>query len=247
MRYFHPPLDYLFMVQPYGVNHVRKGYYLASYNNIKFRDKHKGWDLRARTPKPVYAHADGIVVYAGYSAIGGRFVTVRSREGDEGAQVYNGHLSKMLVKKGDRVTRGQLIALTGRSGGKSTGPHLHHGTYPLYWMANGSGPYRTYKDNGANGAVDPSQFYDPKLFAWKNEFAIAVDNLYGLKESERGYSDIEWYKHAAWVLLRTGRLPTTRQKKALIWGRWGLREIRDETMYSTWTTMSKPEYLSNLK
>jgi murein DD-endopeptidase MepM/ murein hydrolase activator NlpD len=43
-----------------------------------------------------------------------------------GISTYYGHLSKITVKNGARVTRGQVIGQIGNSG-RSTGPHLHYG------------------------------------------------------------------------------------------------------------------------
>lgn len=83
---------------------------------------HAGVDLSARVGTPVRAAADGRVVVTGSQARLGKLVTI-----DHGYSVKTryGHLSKILVKKGQQVKRGDVIALSGRSG-TVTGPHLHY-------------------------------------------------------------------------------------------------------------------------
>jgi len=83
---------------------------------------HAGVDLSGQVGTPVRATADGRVIVTGSQARLGRMVTI-----DHGYNVKTryGHLSKILVKKGQRVKRGDVIALSGRSG-TVTGPHLHY-------------------------------------------------------------------------------------------------------------------------
>jgi murein DD-endopeptidase MepM/ murein hydrolase activator NlpD len=83
---------------------------------------HAGIDLAAASGTPVYATADGIVGRAEWSGGYGNLVEVNH---GKGLQTRFGHLSRLLVHAGDRVRRGQLIALMG-STGRSTGSHLHY-------------------------------------------------------------------------------------------------------------------------
>lgn len=81
---------------------------------------HYGMDLRAYYEN-VYSMFAGIVLEASYSSKSGYFVMV-----DHGACVCSYlHLSKLMVKSGQRVHAGQLIAVSGNSGSRTTGPHLH--------------------------------------------------------------------------------------------------------------------------
>jgi murein DD-endopeptidase MepM/ murein hydrolase activator NlpD len=98
---------------------------------------HRGLDLAARRGTPVNAPADGIVVFAGRN--GGLGKTVRLSH-DFGFTTVYGHLDKILVEPGDRVSRGQELGLLGNSG-RSTGPHLHYEVHvegkavnPLYYI-----------------------------------------------------------------------------------------------------------------
>ncbi len=83
---------------------------------------HKGIDIAAPKGNPVYAAAAGTVYLAKYVRYGyGNLIIIKH---GESLSTYYGHLSKILVKKGQKVTRGALIGKVG-STGRSTGPHLH--------------------------------------------------------------------------------------------------------------------------
>jgi len=82
---------------------------------------HQGVDINASKGDPIYAAAAGIVEFAGYSKGYGYNVKI---DHQNGFRTIYGHSSKLLVKKGDKVAKGQKIALVG-STGNSTGPHLH--------------------------------------------------------------------------------------------------------------------------
>ena len=83
---------------------------------------HAGIDLAAPTGTPIYATADGMVDRAEWSGGYGNLVEINH---GKGLQTRFGHLSRILVHPGDRVKRGQVIALMG-STGRSTGSHLHY-------------------------------------------------------------------------------------------------------------------------
>lgn len=82
---------------------------------------HKGIDIAAGTKRNIVAANDGIVISSGY--ITGYGYTVVIDHGGGISTLY-AHCSKLLVKSGDLVFKGDLIALIGSSG-VSTGPHLH--------------------------------------------------------------------------------------------------------------------------
>ena len=84
---------------------------------------HAGLDFSAETGTPVYATGDGTVEIAGSQGDGyGNKVVINHGYGYE---TLYGHNSKVLVHTGEKVKRGQTIALVG-STGKSTGPHCHY-------------------------------------------------------------------------------------------------------------------------
>jgi murein DD-endopeptidase MepM/ murein hydrolase activator NlpD len=89
--------------------------------NSRRKEFHKGIDLGCSIGTKVHSARRGEVVFTGYDEGYGNFVIV---EHEFGYRSYYGHLSKILVKKGDPVKAGSLIAFSGNTG-KSTGPHLH--------------------------------------------------------------------------------------------------------------------------
>ncbi|GAB4411845.1 MAG: M23 family metallopeptidase [Bacteroidia bacterium] len=85
---------------------------------------HTGLDFQANTGTPVYATADGMVKLAGRNR-GGYGDQIEIEHGNYGYTTKYAHLSKILVKEGQKVTRGTLIAYSGNTG-LSKGPHLHY-------------------------------------------------------------------------------------------------------------------------
>jgi murein DD-endopeptidase MepM/ murein hydrolase activator NlpD len=86
------------------------------------RAVHDGLDIGAPPSAPVYAPAGGQVAASGFDAKMGNLVAI---DHGYGFETQYGHLSKVLVKQGQRVKRGDVIGLVG-STGLSTGPHLHY-------------------------------------------------------------------------------------------------------------------------
>ncbi|OFZ18923.1 MAG: hypothetical protein A2X94_13285 [Bdellovibrionales bacterium GWB1_55_8] len=96
--------------------------HVTSMYGSRGKNVHEGIDLRARTGTPVLAAESGVVLFAGQRLRGyGKMIVIRHRE--RIATVY-AHNSKLLVRVGQRVRRGQKIALSGNSG-RSSGPHVH--------------------------------------------------------------------------------------------------------------------------
>ncbi|MBM3951670.1 MAG: hypothetical protein FJ311_09475 [Rhodospirillales bacterium] len=83
---------------------------------------HYGVDLAAPKATPVHAPATGTVKIAGYQDKYGLLVEI---DHGYGLRTRYGHLSKVNVKKGDKVTFNQVIGLVGNTG-RSTGSHLHY-------------------------------------------------------------------------------------------------------------------------
>ncbi len=104
--------------------------------NGELQSYHRGTDLRAKTGTPVYASNSGIVRLAQNLFYSGNIVIV-----DHGNGIFTNyaHLSKIQVRAGQHIARGDQIGLSGATG-RVSGPHLHWGV----------------KINGAY--VDPMQF-----------------------------------------------------------------------------------------
>ncbi|MCS7230515.1 MAG: M23 family metallopeptidase [Elusimicrobiota bacterium] len=82
---------------------------------------HEGIDLKQRYGAPVRAACDGKVIFAGWAEGYGKLVILKHHKG---YTTYYGHLSKIRVKVGQWVNKGQIIGNVGNTGW-TTGPHLH--------------------------------------------------------------------------------------------------------------------------
>ena len=96
-------------------------YGLRRILNGKPKNPHRGLDFRSPMGNPVKSCADGVVILVGDHYYAGNSVYVD--HGNGVVSMYF-HLSKPIVKEGDRVQRGQAVGLSGMSG-RATGPHLH--------------------------------------------------------------------------------------------------------------------------
>ena len=106
------PLKEISINSPFGVRR-------DPMNRRKTR-MHNGLDLKARF-EDVYSMLPGIVTAASYSSGGGYYVTV-----DHGVcSTSYLHLSKINVVNGQHVKAGDIIAVSGNTGKRTTGPHLH--------------------------------------------------------------------------------------------------------------------------
>lgn len=86
------------------------------------REFHKGLDIANKQGCPIVATADGVVSFAGENGSLGQTVVV---DHGYGFVTRYAHVQKGLKKRGERVQRGETIALMGNTG-RSTGPHLHY-------------------------------------------------------------------------------------------------------------------------
>lgn len=105
---------------------------------------HNGDDWLTPIGTPVRAAGDGVILHAGqfddtyadnwgWNLHYGGVMVVLNTDGANGPYFEYGHLSRALVKAGDRVKAGQVIAYTGNTDGNtgvSTGPHCHVGALP---------------------------------------------------------------------------------------------------------------------
>ncbi len=102
---------------------VKSPFGLRRFFNGKPRSPHSGVDLRAAQGTPVRAANSGRVALVRDCYLSGKTLVI-----DHGGGLFTlyAHLSSIKVKEGQEVTRGQVIAISGKSG-RATGPHLHWG------------------------------------------------------------------------------------------------------------------------
>lgn len=92
-----------------------------TYNEVKHA-RHSGLDYRAQVGTPIFAINDGKVVLSGEQWVPGKTICL-----DHGGGVFSKylHLSERRAQLGETVKRGQVIGLTGKSGGQKPPSHLH--------------------------------------------------------------------------------------------------------------------------
>jgi murein DD-endopeptidase MepM/ murein hydrolase activator NlpD len=84
--------------------------------------KHEGLDFSAPVGTPILASAGGVVSRSGWDGHYGNVVEINHAEG---FKTRYAHASALLVRVGQTVKRGDVIAKVGNTG-RSTGPHLHY-------------------------------------------------------------------------------------------------------------------------
>lgn len=124
--YFAPdgrPMRKAFLRTPLNFARVSSNFNPRRLHPVTKRVRpHNGTDYAANTGTPVWASGDGKVIEAGYTRANGNYIFIQ--HGNSIVTRYL-HLSKKLVKRGDRVRQGQTIGRVG-STGLATGPHLHY-------------------------------------------------------------------------------------------------------------------------
>jgi murein DD-endopeptidase MepM/ murein hydrolase activator NlpD len=109
----------------------------------RWKKQHRGLDIAAKQGTPIYASADGEVVYAGDQLTGYGNVVILQH--DRKTTTLYAHNKRNKVKVGQKVERGSVIALLG-STGRSTGPHVH------------------YEIRGSKGPVNPRKILPKSRF-----------------------------------------------------------------------------------
>jgi murein DD-endopeptidase MepM/ murein hydrolase activator NlpD len=111
----------MYLAAPLEFSRVSSGYGMRFHPISGDQKPHLGVDYAAPVGTPVRAVGDGVVDFAGWQNGYGNFIVLNHRNGQSTAY---GHLSRILVKKGQHVEQGNTIGAVGTTG-FSTGPHLH--------------------------------------------------------------------------------------------------------------------------
>ncbi|BBC71433.1 membrane protein [Altererythrobacter sp. B11] len=104
---------------------ITSSYGLRKHPILGYKRMHAGIDFRAAYGTPIHAVSDGTVQFAGRHGGHGNFVKISH---GNGLGTGYAHMSRIAVKSGAHVSRGQVIGYVG-STGLSTGPHLHYEMY----------------------------------------------------------------------------------------------------------------------
>ena len=99
---------------------IDKVYYTSRYGP-RAGTMHTGLDIACGIGTPVLAAEDGVITHSGVFGALGKAVAIKHKKG---IQTWYGHNSQLMLRPGDRVQRGQIIAFSGNTG-RSTGPHVH--------------------------------------------------------------------------------------------------------------------------
>ena len=104
---------------------ISSRYGMRRHPILGYRRMHSGLDFRARSGTPIYAATHGTVSFSGRNGGYGNFVRINHAGG---LATGYAHMSRIAVRNGQSVERGQVIGYVG-STGLSTGPHLHYEMY----------------------------------------------------------------------------------------------------------------------
>lgn len=116
------------------------------FGDARVGHRHEGVDFGVPVGTPVKAARAATVKYAGPASGYGLLVTL---DHGGGTETRYGHLSRLQVHLGDKVSMGQTIALSGNTG-ESTGPHLH---FEIRHGGTAVDPLPELGGYGANGTV----------------------------------------------------------------------------------------------
>ncbi|HJV96605.1 MAG TPA: M23 family metallopeptidase, partial [Albitalea sp.] len=109
------------LASPMEFSRVTSGFAMRMHPILQTWKQHKGVDYGAPTGTPVRTVGDGVVEFAGWQNGYGNVIAIR--HSNDRSTVY-AHLSRIDVKKGQRVEQGARIGAVGATGW-ATGPHLH--------------------------------------------------------------------------------------------------------------------------
>ena len=110
-----------FLASPLAFSRITSGFSMRFHPILKEWKRHEGVDYGAPIGTPVHVVGDGIVAFAGQQNGYGNVIQVQH---SDGRMTVYAHLSKIVVRRGERVEQGEQIGNVGMTGW-ATGPHLH--------------------------------------------------------------------------------------------------------------------------
>lgn len=135
----------------WDLNRIGSGFGMRFHPILNRYRMHEGIDFIAHKGTPIFSSADGVIKSTRVSDSFGKVIEI---DHGYGLVTLYAHLSKIDVKRGQKVTRGQVVGLTGNTG-LSKGPHLH------------------YEVHMHNKEVDPVSYFFKDLTAKEYEAVVA--------------------------------------------------------------------------
>jgi len=154
-----------FLASPLEFSRVTSGFAMRMHPILQRMRAHLGVDYAAPTGTPVRVVGDGVVEFAGWQ--GGYGNVVHVRHGGDRLTVY-AHLSRVDVRKGQRLAQGQHLGAVGATGW-ATGPHLH-----FEFRVNGlhQDPLKIAKASESL-SLDPAS--RPRFAEWSRTVQVKLD------------------------------------------------------------------------
>ncbi|MDP2273020.1 MAG: M23 family metallopeptidase [Archangium sp.] len=153
-----------FLKSPLKYATVTSGFGSRFHPVLNYVGNHNGVDYHAPSGTPVWAVSDGTVVRAGWNDGGGNVVCIKHVMSFETCYM---HLSKILVKVGQRIAQKTVLAESGNTGKLTTGPHLHFG------LKRGGGWVNPLSQNFPRAEPLPKQLMED----FKQQIADAASRL----------------------------------------------------------------------
>jgi len=107
------------LIRP-AAGRISSGFGKRSHPLLGFTKHHNGIDIACDMKTPIRAVLSGVVRRAGRAGGYGRLIEIKHKD----METRYAHLSKIIVREGQKVSRGEVIGYSGKSG-LATGPHLH--------------------------------------------------------------------------------------------------------------------------
>ena len=105
-----------------GKGRIVSGFGMRFHPILKYDRMHTGIDISAPTGTPIYATADGEIYFKGRKGTYGKCCII---DHGYGYKTLYGHMSKIIIKRKQKVKRGQIIGYVGNTG-LSRAPHIHY-------------------------------------------------------------------------------------------------------------------------
>ncbi len=185
--------EFLFVTSPFGTR--------SDPTNNDSQQVHKGVDIRANYEAVLATEMNGRVVSVNHNSStgGGKSVTVEyQRDGGDAVQCTYMHLSAISVKVGDTVNAGQQVGVSGNTGTRTTGPHLHFGVKQV--SADGTmrdiDPTMYLAEIAQQGNIQLQALYNGKdlLEKYKEDMPIAVSGVAQNEEEAEELTPESWMK-----------------------------------------------------